>query len=377
MRQVELVMVTENNNNKVYRMTELENGTWRGEWGRVGYDLQSKIYPIRSWDSKYREKVNKGYKDITSLRADAVQKFSYSEVQDSSIQNLLSTLHSYAKKALSDNYTISAENVTTSQINTAQKIINELATTFSQLSSVQINEKLKELYTTIPRKMKDVRLHLLNFDQTQDEQKSFTEQTIALEQDLLDVMSQQVSMTQQPVTQNQTLADALGIEISHPDNTEIETIKKMMSDKSKIFKNAFKIENTKTQPLFENQKIKSVKQLCKLLFHGSRNENWMSIVKTGLLIRPSGVVLTGAMFGHGVYFSDKFEKSLGYTSFSGSYWARGNSSHAFLAIYEVNTGMELQVERHENWMYSLNEQNLKSKGEYDSLFAKGGYELRV
>ena len=56
--------------------------------------------------------------------------------------------------------------------------------------------------------------------------------------------------------------------------------------------------------------------------------------------------------------------------------AKGNSSQAFLALYEVNTGMELQVERHENWMYSINEQTLKLKGEYDSLFAKGGYDLR-
>ena len=149
MRQVELVMVTENNNNKVYRMTDLENGTWRGEWGRVGNDLQSKIYPNKQWDSKYKEKVNKGYKDITVLRADAIQTVSYSETKNSTVQTLLNTLHRYAKKAISDNYTISAENVTQSQINTAQNIINELATTFQQLNSNQINDLIDVRWVAI------------------------------------------------------------------------------------------------------------------------------------------------------------------------------------------------------------------------------------
>jgi poly [ADP-ribose] polymerase len=37
------------------------------------------------------------------------------------------------------------------------------------------------------------------------------------------------------------------------------------------------------------------------------------------MIRPSGAVYTGSMFGDGIYFADKAAKSIGYSSLSGSY----------------------------------------------------------
>jgi poly [ADP-ribose] polymerase len=82
------------------------------------------------------------------------------------------------------------------------------------------------------------------------------------------------------------------------------------------------------------------------------------------------------MFGHGIYFADKCAKSIGYTSLSGSFWARGNNNQGFLALFDVNTGVEFQISRHEYWMQDLDYGKLSKKGTYDSLFAKGGYDLR-
>ena len=82
------------------------------------------------------------------------------------------------------------------------------------------------------------------------------------------------------------------------------------------------------------------------------------------------------MFGHGVYFADKAQKSIGYTSLRGSYWAAGSSNRAYLAVFNVHTGNWLKSQRHETWMYDLNESKLKNRGNYDSLFALGGYDLR-
>ena len=378
MKQVELICINgDGNNNKFYKMTEQNNGTWLAEWGRVGYTGQTQIYPMNQWDKKYNEKTKKGYQDITSLRSDAVSSFSYDDVADKTVQKLLETLHKYAKQAISDNYTISSSNVTVKQIEEAQDIINDLATHLYKLTASEVNAKLTRLYTVIPRKMKHVKFHLVESLETKENQQ-FAKKLISSEQDLLDVMQQQVSMNVQPKTAGQTLEDALGIKITHVDDTEIQMIKEMMAktNNENVFKKAYKIENIRTQKCFDEQKPKSYKPWTKLLWHGSRNENWLNIVKTGLLLRPSGVVTTGSMFGQGLYFADKCQKSLNYTSFKGSYWTNGKSNHAFLALYEVNTGMELRDDRHESWMYNLNDKLLKSKGEYDSFFAKGGYDLR-
>jgi hypothetical protein len=48
--------------------------------------------------------------------------------------------------------------------------------------------------------------------------------------------------------------------------------------------------------IFQNLRLKE-----RLYWHGSRNENWFNIMQTGLLIRPSGAVHTGSMFGDGIY----------------------------------------------------------------------------
>jgi len=54
----------------------------------------------------------------------------------------------------------------------------------------------------------------------------------------------------------------------------------------------------------------------RLLFHGSRNQNILGILKSGLLIAPPEAPVSGYAFGKGVYFADQFSKSLDYTDIS-------------------------------------------------------------
>lgn len=70
----------------------------------------------------------------------------------------------------------------------------------------------------------------------------------------------------------------------------------------------------------------------KLVFHGSKNENFWSILKSGLKLNPKASV-TGKMLGLGIYGADKAIKSLNYTSIKGSSWARGTSSVGYLAVF--------------------------------------------
>ncbi len=74
------------------------------------------------------------------------------------------------------------------------------------------------------------------------------------------------------------------------------------------------------------------------LWHGSRNENWLSIMENSLMLNPVSAVRTGAMFGPGIYFAPSCEKSWGYTSFRGTYWASGRSNTAFMGLYECAYG---------------------------------------
>jgi poly [ADP-ribose] polymerase len=98
-------------------------------------------------------------------------------------------------------------------------------------------------------------------------------------------------------------------------------------------------------------------------------------METGLVLRPTNAVISGKMFGYGTYFADKARKSYGYTSGRGSYWANGSADEAIMALFDVHLGNSLDVQRRESWMGSLNETQLKVKGDYDSLFAKGGVDL--
>ncbi|EEM25277.1 MULTISPECIES: WGR domain-containing protein [Bacillus] len=71
------------------------------------------------------------------------------------------------------------------------------------------------------------------------------------------------------------------------------------------------------------------------LFHGSRNENVLSILQSGLKVKPSSAVHTGSMFGGGIYTADCSTKSANYCWGFGS--RSDNDSH-YLFLCDVATG---------------------------------------
>jgi hypothetical protein len=81
-----------------------------------------------------------------------------------------------------------------------------------------------------------------------------------------------------------------------------------------------------------------------LLFHGTRSVNVSGILREALRMPKQlvGVVITGAMFGPGLYFADDWMKSAGYTSLKNSYWSSGGGSvrgrEAFMFAADVVLG---------------------------------------
>lgn len=379
-----LINITEGNRNKYYKLHDNGNGTFVVKYGRVGGHENEMEYPISQWDKIIHDKTTRKkepYTDVTHLHAEQNENAvpSFADIKFPTIKSLVSTLQSFAKKSVTENYMIASEAVTQKQVEEAQAILDRLIGLKDYKTA---NENLIELYKIIPRKMKNVKLHLfgLNEGYGLDFTKDSFQRLVTEEQATLDVMAGQVqtnTKTKDVANKAQTtLLEAMGLEIVLIEDSDRQTILRLLGPNARQFRSAFKIINTKTQSLFDKKLGEAANKATNLFWHGSRNENWWSILDSGLMIRPSNAVSTGNMFGWGCYFADKAQKSVGYTSLSGSYWASGSSNKAYLAIFKVHTGNWLKVLHHEYWMYDITEKTLKSKGLYDSLFAQGGADLR-
>ena len=82
------------------------------------------------------------------------------------------------------------------------------------------------------------------------------------------------------------------------------------------------------------------------LWHGTRPQNMVGIISRGLLIRPSGAVYTGSMFGDALYHAENSSKSMNYTGCRGAYWSGGSKDdRAFLFLEDVIVGKPHVVTR--------------------------------
>ena len=81
------------------------------------------------------------------------------------------------------------------------------------------------------------------------------------------------------------------------------------------------------------------------------------------------------MFSDGVYFADKSQKAIGYSSCKGSYWTGGNSDTGFISLFRVNVGNQKHIYKHDSSCYNITHEKLKKDG-FDSVYAHGGADLR-
>lgn len=360
-----LVQVTSDNHNKFYKMIPQGNNL-HVEYGRIGAEkFQTKDYPIGRFDSILREKLNKGYKDQTHLIQEAItieetKKSEYKPIPDSVVKQIVERLQQMAKSTIDANYRVSSNVVTQDMIDTAQKYLNKL----SAIKSVAtFNKTLIELFETLPRKMKKVDDYLAkSTDEFSD--------IITHEQALLDVMAGQViqKIIEEDTDEKdetkaaKTILEAMGLEITPITADEEKYIKKMLGDLSGRFKNAWKVKNIKTEKAFDQFLLDNGEKEIQHLWHGSRNENWWSIINQGLVLRPTNAVISGKMFGYGLYFANKANKSIGYTSSYGSRWAGGRSDSGFLSLYKVIYGTPFIVNKN-YYSYSISFSTL----DYDKL----------
>ena len=379
LQTVKLIMVTAENNNKYYEMRENENDTFDVFYGRVGGFRNKATHPMAQWNQKLREKKAKGYTDQTHLFAESSPVTDASTIANPTVRSLMSRLLELANLSIFQNYVVTVQQVTRKQIESAQQLLDDLAALLTVgMDTSAYNTKLLELFKVIPRRMSYVGQHLadeipLSANDLQDR--------LADEQATLDVMRGQVELAPVPALPNQappTLLESMKLTIEpETDKHILKLIKQMMGVDANRFDAAFSVRHAATEAAFNEYVNKQPNRKTLALWHGSRSENWLSILKTGLVLRPASAVITGKMFGYGIYFADQFSKSLNYTSLNGSIWANGRQQEGYLAIYEVHVGEQLELTKHEPQHMQLDTNALKRLDtRYDSVFARQGVSLQ-
>lgn len=376
------------NSNKVYIMEELSDGRIKCEYGRVGKSLTTEYKDASKWNSVYKQKTgkSKGYTDVTELLAEAVEdgpkaNLGIDSIVNNIVRKLVKDLMDFANKSIQKNYRVSQDSVSEQQVEKAQEILSYVTSLVEINGNVKlINDKLLELFTIIPRKMDNVKYHLIDSLKTASDLE-VAQKLLGNEQSTLDTMAGQVQLikpqkeTGEPL-KDITILEQMGLSIELEENDEkLSLVHKLLGSNSNRAKNIFKVINHKTQKRFDEHFNKTSVKKKRYYWHGSRNENWLNICQTGLLIRPSGAVYTGSMFGDGIYFANKSQKSLGYSSLSGSYWTKGNSNVGYLALFDVHVGKQKDIFKHDSSCYRLSQSVMDTEG-YDSVYAHGGADLR-
>lgn len=395
-KPVYLIMVGESkvdasdNHNKYWNAFPLGDGTFRVEYGRVGAEKQTHVYSMSQWDKKIKEKLKKGYQDISDNMQDVIEdskvetanetEDEFTLIKNTSVRSIIKRLFDYANTVIQSAYRVQANVVTQKMVDKAQAILDDLNTNYQNMSVENFNEKLVKLFVTIPRKMKRVTDHLAS---KRDEFAKILEE----EQSILDTMAGQVYQPKEKQIHisldgseyKESMLEKMGITMEDASDEDVEIIKKAMGDSAHRFVKAWKVSNYETEKRYKKYREEHGSNNVKLLSHGSRNQNWFNILKMGLLMRPAGVIVQGSMFGsRALYFGnpDKYNggvaKSIGYTS-SGGYWTREYSNSGFIGFFEVDLGEPYDIYDYD-WKYQGLDydmlQELKPGAGY--TFAHGG-----
>lgn len=341
--------------NKFYNMFPQGN-TFKVEYGRMGSTVTTRSYPISKWNSTYKSKTRKGYKDITDLKTTSTVKHQSSGNQ--AFDDFFNVFKKYTGDAVKTTYL--GDSASQAQIDEVQNLINQL--TKKKVTVVKANDILKEIYRVIPRRMTDVRRHLITDIK---ELKGF----IQTEQDAIDAMDSSVVMNVSNPFSN------LGVTFDEVlDHTKMEDLlyptmgqtTRTGSQRAKIHK-VYAINDQSRTDMFNDWVADQKYKDCQLLIHGTRNANVFGIMKSGLLIRPANAYISGAVYGNGIYHSAHSAKSLGYT---------GGDRDKLFFIQNVHMGNHYT---YSGWYRDgkdisrseMNYADLQKKG-YDSLYVKAG-----
>lgn len=342
-------------NNQQFIMENLHDGSFRATEARVGISIgrhrpRQYVLPIEKWQQMYDGKVRRGYivtktkkmdKKVVEANTSKINGTDYKPIDDISVNEIVKRLLEATNALLDSSYRIKVDDISDDMIAFGRSILDQLAEEYNNMSVAEFNNKLKTLYAAIPRRMD-------NLSKCLAKRKMEFNDLVANEQELFDIMVSRVRSGQElgRFTEKPTVLEAYGLDWRDVTPDEEEMLIQKLEKSAGSYIKAWKICNRPTEKKFQDYCISenlTEDNGISHLFHGSRTENFWSIITNGLTINPKNVVISGKMFGNGTYFAPLAEKSLRYTSRLGSTYANGTDNSGFLAVYKVATGKQYDV----------------------------------
>ena len=318
----------ESNNYKAYSL-EIEGDKLLCKYGSIddmsNGKFRSVTYEPDLYWVRYYEKLSKGYIDQSEILLANKEEKQTKPTTASFTHPLYEELYSYAKKQV-DTLLINPAQITARQIQECRTIWNSLGT---ETSLNGFNRLLEKLIVLSPRRRRplqdDVKMYFASSN-------SDFKRIIDFEDGLISSLESKYYGEQNALTHN-----SLPIIADATKGMRDRILSTLPDDIARRVDAIYNVVDTNRRQIFdlycEERNITNIKKL----WHGSRNENWLSIIKNGLLLNPNAII-TGKMFGNGIYFAPNPKKSYGYTSCQGTYWANGSSSVGFMGLYDTAVG---------------------------------------
>ena len=384
------------NHNKVWYGLLYDNNDCETRWGRVGYDLQSKMFPSAGrhfLEKKKSEKLKKGYTELKTIGAVTSSISSGATVKNSDLQQIARTqlikssnptLERLIKRFVDANVhkiTSSTQityNSTTGLFATPLGIVTmegltEARDLLAQLAPMIRNRKFGSNADALLSKYLRLIPQHLGMGRFSTETVIPDDNAIQKQNDLIDSLESSYQATQNnptPATpdknskpQEQVFRVDLDVLTDQSERARLdrffETSKKRMHGYDNVrVREIFKVTVHEMANGFE-RKTAPIKEV----FHGTSQANCLSILKSGLKVSPpSTAAIAGKMFGNGIYGAINSTKSLGYTY---GRWGQGSGGDAgWLFICDFAMGKVYETQ------YSCG----KPSG-YDSVWAKAGSSL--
>lgn len=306
------------------------------------------------YDKKIREKEKKGYSKAKVLMEGAVTNttiantsladiaLSQIKLSDDSLKTLIKRLADSNVHKITNSTSISFNNgvfqtplgiVTKDGISEARILLDYFFKNIKQNGKDDFNQKIDDYLKIIPRP-KGGGLQYEDIFPTID--------VVKKESDVLDALENSVDIALKTPTDNtkSNVEKVFNLNMSLvTDNGVIKKIQDWYKNTNKPMHN---YQNVKIVNIYEvdivdyNANFVKSPVNVKEVWHGSSQSNILSILKSGLNVRPpSTAAIAGALFGSGVYGSETSSKSLGYSL---GRWGQSAGNNAYLFVCDFVMG---------------------------------------
>lgn len=358
---------------KFYKLLPLGDSV-KVSYGRMGvnkgelFGERSYIYPNSMFWIKYHEKISKGYVDRSDIYLTKEEDTNVNKPIKRRKQNISGLLFEKLYEFANDTVKRFEVKVplSTTILTEAKKLLSEMRKADTVDS---FNKNLLDLISILQRPVRtgDGRgVKNLLASSLGDK-----ESIINREDDLIQAMESRLL----GINENKELNSFSNFNITVKKATEKqkENVISLLDPKLKNkVTNVYRIIPKKQQQIFDEYvKENNIKEI-KYLWHGSRNANWLSIIINSLKLNPDAII-TGKMYGQGIYFAPSSLKSWGYTDYHGSYWRKGNSDTAYMGLYATAYGKPLKLS---SWSGRMNYENEVKNRKFNCLHVLGGNAIR-